>query len=58
MTARLKEKSKDCKFFHCRNEKTRLKIQPMLKKKKNLQDSFLFFPRDKRKRILEKLLSY
>lgn len=57
MTARLKENSKDCKFFHCRNEKTRLKIQPMLKKK-NLQDSFLFFPRDKRKRILEKLLSY
>lgn len=55
MTARLKEKSKDCKFFHCRNEKTRLKIQPMLKKK-NLQDSFLFFSSRQKKTNSRKII--
>lgn len=45
MTARLKEKSKDCKFFHL--SKRKKSIKNSANAKKNLQDSFLFFTETK-----------
>lgn len=56
MTARLKEKSKDCKFFHLSKRKKSIKNSANAKKK---SPRFVpFFHGDKRKQILEKLLSY
>lgn len=40
MTARLEEKPKDCKFFHCPNEKSRLKIPAEVKKISKIRSFF------------------